>query len=228
MRIPSSLVKLLSAGALLLPAFSVHCQDRDFGWWSSIALQHRLTNRWELSLAEQVRTNRNLETVDLFFTQAGIQYGIRKNLKASVSYRFIRRNELEFWSTRHGFYADLAYRKKLKPLVIGIRARLQGRGEDLLVSRESAGPDWFFRARLGIQYDTGRRWTPHVSHETFVLLRSVTDPERNGDITRFRYSAGIEYEFNRHHALDVSYTLQHNRSPWLDEFIVSTGYAFSF
>jgi long-subunit fatty acid transport protein len=197
MRIPSSLVKLLSAGALLLPAFSVHCQDRDFGWWSSIALQHRLTNRWELSLAEQVRTNRNLETVDLFFTQAGIQY-------------------------------DLAYRKKLKPLVIGIRARLQGRGEDLLVSRESAGPDWFFRARLGIQYDTGRRWTPHVSHETFVLLRSVTDPERNGDITRFRYSAGIEYEFNRHHALDVSYTLQHNRSPWLDEFIVSTGYAFSF
>jgi hypothetical protein len=228
MRLPSALLKLLIAGALLLPAFSVHCQDRDFGWWSSIALQHRLTNRWEISLAEQVRTNRNVETVDLFFTQAGIQYGIRKNLKVSVSYRFIRRNELEFWSVRHGFYADLAYRKKIRPLVFGIRARLQGRSEDLLVTGESAGPDWFFRTRLGVQYDTGRRWTPHVSHETFILLRSLTDPERNGDITRFRYSAGIEYEFNRRHAVDVSYTLQHNRSPWLDEFIVSTGYAFSF
>jgi len=219
---------LIIAGAVLLPAISVPAQDRDFGWWSGASVQHRLNGKWELSLAEQVRSNRNLETVDLCFTQFTVQYGIRKNLKAAFSYRFIQRNELEFWSYRHGIFADLAWRKKIKPLVLSIRGRLQGRAEDVTVTRESFGPDWFFRGKVGVQYDTGRRWTPHLSHETFVLLRSVTQPEFNGDVTRFRYEAGIEYEFNRHHSIDVSYMLQHNRSPWLDEFIVSTGYAFSF
>lgn len=213
---------------VLTAAGAVRAQEQDFGWWYSASVQHRLTNKWELSLAEQVRTNRNLETIDLCFTQLGVQYSIRKNLRAAFSYRFIQRNELEFWTYRHGVYADLAWRKKLKPFTLSLRGRLQGRAEDLVLSSESIGPDWFFRTKAGVQYNTGRRWTPHVSWESFLLLRSPDNPDRNGDITRFRYEAGVEYEFNRRHSVDVSYMLQHNRSPWLDEYIVSTGYAFSF
>lgn len=220
---------IISVVAMLVTALpSLRAQEQDFGWWYSASVQHRLTGKWEISLAEQVRTNRNLETVDLCFTQLGVQYSLRKNLRAAFSYRFIQRNELEFWSYRHGIYADLAWRKKMKPFTLSVRGRLQGRAEDLQLSSESMGPDWFFRTKAGVQYNTGRRWTPHVSCESFLLLRSLDTPGRNGDITRFRYEAGIEYEFNRRHAVDVSYMLQHNRSPWLDEYIISTGYAFSF
>lgn len=228
---PCNRILRTSCSAILCVLTVLHAanaQEQDFGWWYSASVQHRLTGKWEVSLAEQVRTNRNLETVDLCFTQLGVQYSIRKNLRAAFSYRFIQRNELEFWSYRHGIYADIAWRKKLKPFTLSVRGRLQGRAEDLQLGSESIGPDWFFRTKAGLQYSTGRRWTPHASCESFLLVRSLDSPERNGDITRFRYEAGIEYEFNRRHAVDVSYMLQHNRSPMLDEYIISTGYAFSF
>jgi len=203
-------------------------QDQDFGTWLSAEVNHKITSRWQLSLAGQVRLNRNLETVDLCFTQIGAQFTVARNFKAAVNYRLIQKNELDYWSTRHGFFADLAWKKKWKPISLTVRGRLQGRVEDQFIEENGFSPNWFFRTKFSLSYDTERRWTPFVSQETFLLLRSSEEPYRNGDVTRFRYDAGIEYEIDRRNSLSVSYMLQHNRSPIVNEFIVSAGYSFSF
>lgn len=203
-------------------------QEQDFGTWISAEVNHKITTRWQLSVAEQVRLNRNLETIDLLFTQLGGQFLIKKNLKASVNYRLVKKNELDYWSTRHGFFADLAWKKKWKPVSLTIRGRLQGRVEDQFIRENGFSPNWFFRTKFTFDIATDRRWTPFVSQESFFLLRSVDEPYRQGDITRFRYEAGIDYEIDRYHSVSLSYMLQHNRSPLLNEYIVSAGYAFSF
>ncbi len=182
-----------------------------------------------MSVDEEIRLNRNASTIDLFFTQVGLSYTLSKNWKASFNYRFIRKNQLDYWETRHGFFADLAWKKRLKPLTFTLRGRLQGRGgEDQFFSGDGFSPDWFFRGKLQIQYDLGRRLTPFASLEAFWLLNAPYSPEMNGDLTRFRYEAGLEYEINRKHSIGISYMLQHNRLPLFDEYILTTGYAFSF
>lgn len=215
-------------GILFFTLGTAVAQEQDFGSWWSAEVNHKLTARWQLSLGEQVRMNRNLETVDLCFTQLGIQYTVVKNLKASLNYRLIQKNELDYWSTRHGFFADLSWKKKWKPITLAVRGRLQGRVEDQVIAENGLTPNWFFRARFLLSYDTGRRWSPFVSQETFLLIRSLDEPYRNGDVTRFRYEAGIEYDINRYHNISLSYMVQHNRSPILNEYIISAGYAFSF
>lgn len=202
--------------------------EQDFGMWFSADARYRLNRRWSLSIGEQVRLNRNLETVDMFFTEIGATYQALKDLKLSVNYRYIKKNELEYWSTRHGMFADAIYRIRTKPVEFTVRGRLQARAEDVSISDEGITPNWFFRTKLQAQYDFGRRYVPFISAEAFYLIHSATDPEMEGDFTRFRYEAGVDYEFNKIHSISISYMIQHNRSPILDEFIVTAGYKFNF
>lgn len=203
-------------------------QEQDFGNWWSASFSHKLDSRWSIGFAEQVRLNRNLSTVDLFFTEASVQYVLTKNLKASVNYRFIRKNELDFWTTRHGFFADLTWKRKLKPFVVSVRGRLQARVEDFFNPELDITPDIFFRTRLQASYDLGGRTKPFVSAESFVMLRSKSDPYLDGSLTRMRYEAGIQYDFDKRNSLSLSYMIQNNRIVRLTEFVVCIGYSYSF
>jgi hypothetical protein len=219
---------LLGAAILLIGAFNAVAQQNDFGIWSSIAVQHKLSSRWSAGLGGQVRMNRNLSTIDLAFIETGAQYVLRKNLRASLSYRFIRKNELENWSTRHGLLLDLTARKKVKPFEFTLRSRLQARMEDFVASSESGSPDLFLRYRLLASYAMKGRLEPFFSFEAFQLLQSLSEPYLEGDFTRFRYEAGFKYGFDRNHSLGLSYMIQRNRVQLSTDYVVCAGYEFGF
>jgi hypothetical protein len=71
-----SALRLLFFFLFFVPLCSA--QEQDFGTWISAEVNHKITTRWQLSVAEQVRLNRNLETIDLLFTQLGGQFLIKK------------------------------------------------------------------------------------------------------------------------------------------------------
>ncbi|MFM8432578.1 MAG: DUF2490 domain-containing protein [Bacteroidota bacterium] len=203
-------------------------QERDFGTWYTFSLSHKLDARWSVGMSEQIRLNRNLSTVDLFFTEASVQYVLAKNLKASVNYRFIRKNELDYWSIRHGFFADLSWRRKFKPIVIGARGRVQARTEDFFNPTLDMAPDLFFRTRIQVTYDPGGRTEPFASVESFVMLHSASDPFLNGNLTRMRYEAGIQHDFDKRNSVTLSYLVQFNRIVRLQEYILCIGYSYGF
>lgn len=222
-RLPARLLLLT-----FLICASAGAQEQDFGNWWNASFSRKLDSRWSLGLSEQVRLNRNLSTIDLFFTEATVQYVIAKNIKASANYRFIRKNELDYWTTRHGFFADVTWKKKMKPFTFSIRGRLQARVEDFFNPEQDISPDLFFRGRIQVAYDPGGRTKPFASAESFFMLRSPADPYLDGSLTRMRYEAGIQHDFDKRNAVSLSYMVQNNRIVLLREFVVCVGYSYDF
>lgn len=199
--------------------------QEDAGLWSSISLQHKFTQRLSAGISEQLRLYQNISAVDQFFTDVSLEYGFTKNFKASLNYRLISKNQLEYYSTRHRFYLDLSYKYKLSPLVLVLRERLQQQVADLNSSDNGHIPEWYSRTKFSVKVDLGKKITPYVAAEMFYLIDdAVEDPQV---IDRVRYEAGVDYEFNRRHSLNFFYLIQESYVSDERDFIIGLGYTLT-
>jgi hypothetical protein len=145
--------------------------DHDLSFWTSVALKHKFTTKSAIEISFQERQNRNLLTSDSWLGEAGFEYKFSKDFSASVNYRFIAKNELKYFSSRHRGYVDLKYKFKFDKITVNLRERIQSQIKDVYSSETGKIPEYVSRTKAVIKLDIGERYTPYVSAEMYFQLR---------------------------------------------------------
>jgi len=218
-------IALLSVGLFVSNGYA---QYNDFGVWAGVTLKHKFSQRFSGSIEEQVRTYQNSTAIAQYFTEAGLEYSISKKFKVAVGYRFINNNQQTYYSKRHRVFADLSFKTKFSSLQFIFRTRLQEQQKDINSSEMGSIPEWYSRNKLTLKLDLNRKYTPYTSAEMMYLLKAPKI--ENNYIEKWRYTFGIEYEFNRVHSLDLFYLIQRDRminNP-VTYYAAGIGYVFTF
>lgn len=193
----------------------------------SVNAEKKLTKAISVSLAGELRLDKNLSRAGTCFSEIGLNYRFSKKLRLSANYRYMAKSRNDgSYSNRHRYYFDLSYREKISSLTMLFRTRFQSQYADVFSSPEGKIPEYYSRNKLTVKYDVSKKITPYISAETFTPLCNI-----NGiSIDDVRYAAGAEYSFNRIHTIDLFYMLQQEYSvkdPETDH-IIGIGYYFTF
>lgn len=216
---------LLFIFSLCLLVNSGKAQIDDTRLWAAITLKHKFTQKLSVSVTEQLRLDHDISQIDQLLSEAGIEYELKKNFKVSLNYRFINKNEVTYYGKSHRFYADVSYKFKPKRFSFTLRERIQEEYTSIYSSERGKIPEWLLRSKLAISYDTEKRYKPYVSLEMYYLIDNAR--ESGEGINRMRYGAGVEYEFNRIHALDLGIIFQDYLQDQTNSFIYSIGYTYT-
>ncbi len=201
-------------------------QIDDTRLWTGVTLKHKFTRKISASVTQQLRLNHDITDVDLLLSEAGIEYEIKKNFKVSLNYRFINKNQDTYYRKSHRLYADVSYKFKPKRFSFTLRERIQEEYTAIYSSERGKIPEWLLRSKLTISYDTEKRYKPYVSTEMYYLIDNAR--EKGEGISRLRYGAGVEYEFNRIHALDLGVLFQDYLVDQTNNFVYTIGYTYTF
>ena len=178
-------------------------------------------------MSEQLRLYQNVSEVEQFFTDAGVEYEFIPSLKVAVSYRLTSKNQFTYYDTRHRFYVDLSYKKKLKPLTIILRQRIQSQVESIRSSENGKIPEWYSRTKLTVKFDLDKKYTPYLASEFYYVIDNLKEEDHVFD--KARYEVGVDYDFNKRNSLNLFYLVQfdilENKTR---DFVSGIGYTFSF
>ncbi len=211
--------------SICMLAKPVAAQIDDTRLWTNITLKHKFTRKLTASVSQQLRLDHDVTQVDQLFSEAGMEYELKKNFKISLNYRFINKNEDTYYSKSHRLYADVSYKYKPKKFAFTIRERIQEEYTSINSSENGKIPEWVLRSKLGVSYDTKTRCKPYVSFEAYYLIHNAkSDPV---GFNRTRYSTGVEYEFNRIHTLDLGLIFQNNLYDGYNNFVYSISYTYT-
>ena len=200
-------------------------QIDDTRLWTSISLKHKFTRKLSASVTQQLRIDHDVSEIDQLFSEVGIEYELKKNFKVSMNYRFVNKNSVTFFSKSHRIYADLSYKFKPKRVSFTLRERIQEEYTSMYSSELGKIPEWLLRSKLAISYDTEKRYKPYMSLEMYYLIDNAK--ESGEGINRLRYGAGVEYVFNRIHALDIGVIFQSDLIEEKNNFVYAIGYTFT-
>lgn len=222
MKLKTSIFAIIT---LCLLATSGKAQIDDTRLWAGITLKHKFTRKLSASVTQQLRLDHDISEIDRLLSEAGIEYELKKNFKVSLNYRFINKNEVTYYGKSHRFYVDVSYKYKPKRISLTLRERIQEEYTSIYSSERGKIPEWILRSKLAISYDTEKRYRPYVSVEMYYLIDNAR--EKGEGINRMRYGAGVEYEFNRIHALDLGIIFQNYLIDQTNTFIYSIGYTYT-
>lgn len=235
----------LVLSALLLSSLGVRAEGDDFGIWTELNVEKKLTNRISLELFGENRSRNSHETVDRWSVGLGASYKLTNWLKASADYTYLYdHNEkwndkqtkvANFWGSRHRVNVVLTGSVDFGNLSVSLRERWQytyrpektvertkvsnGKVEDKTYNGKGKN---VWRNRLQLKYKLTSLWRPYVNGETFVA---------GSGLEKYRLSAGAEIRVSKKHSFDVKYLFQKSCSDDDDEgnrHILGVGYTFKF
>lgn len=209
---------------LYLPLFA---QEKDAGLWMSIDVEKKLTPALSACFTEEVRMYENITEVGGILTDFGVKYRFNNRLKAGVTYRFSKKKLVDdTYRNFNSWYAEVFYNEKLKPVQLTLRLRYQSRYTEPNTSDNTRVNQDHTRIKLNVKYDLDRKYSPYIYVESFFnFANPVYYP-----LDQMRYCTGVEYTFNRMHAVDLHYMIakEYNvRHPQTD-FIIGIGYSLTF
>ena len=233
----------LVLSALLLSSVGVRAEGDDFGIWTELNVEKKLTNRINLELFGENRSRNSHETVDRWSVGLGASYKLTNWLKASADYTYLYdHNEkwndkqtkvANFWGTRHRFSVTLTGSVNFGNLSVSLRERWQytyrpektvertkvsnGKVEDKTYNGKGKN---VWRNRLQLKYKVTSVWRPYVNGETYVA---------GSGLEKYRLSAGTEIRLSKKHSFDVKYLFQKSCGDDDEEgnrHIIGFGYTF--
>ncbi|MBP5713579.1 MAG: DUF2490 domain-containing protein [Prevotella sp.] len=231
--------------ALLLTSVGMRAEDDDFGIWTELNVEKKLTNRLDLDLFGENRSRNSHETVDRWSVGLGASYKVTNWLKASADYTYLYdHNEkwndkqtkvANFWGTRHRFNVALTGSVDFGNLSVSLRERWQytyrpqktvertkvsnGKVEEKTYNGKGKN---VWRNRLQLKYKVSSLWRPYINGETFVA---------GSGMEKLRLAAGTEIRVSKKHSFDVKYLFQKVYDEDDDEgnrHILGIGYTFKF
>lgn len=210
-----------------LATFLVRAQEKDAGLWISLDLEKKISPAFSVLFTEEIRLNDNITEVGSILTDLGVKYRFSKRFKVGATYRFAKKRLLDnTYQNGHGFYIDLYYTEKLKPIQVTARLRYQSKyTESDFYEGISVGSD-HTRMKLEGMYDLPGSFKPYLSIEAFFnFTHPVYFP-----LDEMRYCAGVEYKINRMHSIDLHYMIAREcnvKHPETD-FVIGVGYRVRF
>jgi long-subunit fatty acid transport protein len=234
----------LLLAALLLTTAEVKAEGDDFGLWSEVNVEKKISRNLSVDGGVELRTRDHVKTVDRWSGSIGASYKLTDWLKASAGYTLLYDNNekwndkqtkvANFWGTRHRFNVSLTGSVDFGNLSVSLRERWQytyrpektvertkvskGTVEDKTYNGKGKN---VWRNRLQLKYKVSKVWRPYVNGETFVS---------NG-MDKYRLSAGTEIRLSKQHSFDVKYLFQKSCGDDDEEgnrHIIGLGYTFKF
>jgi hypothetical protein len=181
-----------------LPLFS-NAQDgtyhtiRDFETWSSINLRYKPTNNIKLSLSQQLRLKDNSSTMDLYFTQLGLDYKLANFLSIGFASRLITENydqgKIKGNESHLRWQADLEFNHSVSRFAFKYRIRYQNKDELQKTTDEIKKT---IRLKVASTYNI-KNWKldPTLSAE---LFNGITN---NDGIYKARYTLSSDYKLKK-------------------------------
>jgi hypothetical protein len=220
------LIGRILAIVCFMAVLTLHAQVNDAGLWTNITIEKKIIKDLDVVLTEEVRMYENITEVGSFFTDIGVEYSIYKGLRAGLFYRYINKRQLDnSYSQNHRFYADVAYKQKIKRFDISYRVRYQVQYKGYNTSETGHVPEWYFRQKIHFGYNTKSRFDPYMDAELWYFL--------NPEWSRFdniRISAGVVTRITKHQSLDIGYIInkEFNVTDPITSYIILIGYKISF
>jgi len=184
--------------------------NEGLGLWTSVNLEKGINEQWTVFLGGELRLKENLERVDLFYLNTGLEYKAFKNLKTSLSYGFIEKlNDKGFFSFRHRVVWDVILKKELRRFNFSYRQRFQMQFKNVYSSELGYFPELISRNRFQMKYEINKYLYPYISLEFRQQIRNAGVPELNGLFYQRRYLIGLEYRISSRSAIEPYYFLNH-------------------
>ena len=230
---------------MLLASVEVKAEGDDFGIWTEVDVEKKVSKKLSLEGGLEMRTRDNVKTVDRWSGSVGASYKLTDWLKASAGYTLLYDNNekwndkqtkvANFWGTRHRFNVSLTGSVDFGNLSVSLRERWQytyrpektvertkvsnGKVEDKTYNGKGKN---VWRNRLQLKYKVTSMWRPYANGETYVA---------GSGLEKYRLSAGTEIRLSKKHSFDVHYMFQKSCSDDDDEgnrHILGVGYTFKF
>ena len=136
----------------------------DAGMWNTFSLEKPINQKFSFVFVEEIRLRENFTRLNLFYTNIGASYKPFEFMKVSFVYRHIDKwiYEQKNFSYRHRLMLDIAVRKKVPPLILTYRHRLQAEERDLFTSDDGMLPEWFSRNKIDVKLDLGKRYAHYI------------------------------------------------------------------
>jgi hypothetical protein len=200
----------------------------DAGLWSTVSVEKRLKNNFSVFLTEEFRLRENFSKINLFYTEAGVEYRPYPFAKVSLTYRSIEKKIIDdTYSFRHRLMLDITFRKKLKDFTFAYRHRLQAEVRNIYSSANGDIPEWYSRNKISVKYDLHKKITPYVSCELRYQLSDPRNIESDKTWHRARYAAGLDYEMNKKNAFGLYYLIQREWNVSVPENLYIVGLEYS-
>lgn len=203
-------------------------QSDDFGVWSSVEVQKKISPGFNVSLEGELRTRSGLKDVERWMTTIDMAYRLNAYLKADAGYTYIYSHQPEettkkgnkiadYWSPRHRLSASLTGSYVWKRIEFSLRERYQFTHRTALSVSKYDGDDGsrktdeeitaksknVLRSRLQAVWNIKKSaFNPYASCE---LYNSITD---GWGLDKMRWTAGTVYRINKRHSLDFFYRYQ--------------------
>ena len=210
---------------LFLRSFFSFAQQKDAVLWVSLNVEKKFNKHFSGTFFNQYILNQNLNELGLYFFDVGVNYKYNNNFSASANYRFSNSRNLDnFYEQRQMIYADVAYAKGFGKFGLNARTRLQRQYYSGVFNSESFRvPKNYSRNKLTLRYRYNWYWSAYLAEEIFYRMDK-------SEISAWRTSAGIYYQFNLKNKVEISYAIQQQdnvENPRTD-FISGINYYYRF
>lgn len=203
--------------------------SQDFGIWTTVNLEKKLSERFSIMFTEEFRLRENATRINLFYSELGVEYRPAKMLKIAFSYRNTQKNRIDgTYSYRHRIQLDITLKKKFGNFAISYRQRLQREQRDVYNSENGQLAEWYSRSKFTVKYDMDKPLKPYVAAEFRYQIRDARMVESDDTWHRARFIGGLDYKLNEKSTVGLYYLMQNEFNVKTPQSIYIVGAEFSY
>ena len=216
---------IVCIGFLLVSLLQGHAQQSDFQFWPQVQVGYNLSDRFKLSLDEEVRFRENASQVRKELTDLGITCKMNKALRFGISYRLeltFKNPDESAW--RNGLYVDIMFRQKMQRFQFDYRCRFQSPKIEAISEVPSLDQWLINRHKASLQYNIkGTPLTPEIEAEIFVPFSKQEALMIDG----YRLWTGLAYSLNKRNEISLKFGIEQevNVPDPLRAYILGVGYS---
>jgi len=236
---------------ILLP-IGVRAQSDEFGTWTSVSLDKKLSKQFSLGTELELRTGNNLKNIDRWSAGISVDYRLAKWLKASAGYTYLydyhpeaytyqddgdlNKRTMTYFGSRHRLSVSLTASKDFGKLNVSLRERWQytyrPEQENMRMDYQHADLGYSYsvrgkatniwRNKLQLKYRTTGLLQPYLYGETYVS---------GTGFDKLRLSLGTDLKLSKRSSLNVGYVYQKvydNVDEEGNKHVLSIGYKYKF
>ena len=187
----------------LVTGIKSYSQTEDFGLWTGIEVEKKISKRFDWSIELANRMQDNLNQRDKTYIGTEISYS-KKIFSTSFLYRLSNEKKKKYEPTSHRFTWEIEVAPKIDRFKLSYRGRLQTQYTGINSSEDGHIPESFFRNRLKLDYNIkGLPFKPSVSYELFYRINQYTTRQ----IEKNRYIVGLDYKINKSNSVGLSFLI---------------------
>jgi hypothetical protein len=200
-------------------------QQSDFQFWPQVLVGYNLSDRFKVSLEEEVRLRENASLMRKELTDLGLTFKVAKFLRLSLNYRLeLTFNNPDEKSWLNGVYGDISFRQKLQRFQFDYRIRFQS--PKIETVEEVSGLQQILKNRhkASVEYNIkGIPLNPSVEAEIFIPIVR----QQSLFLNEYRLWIGLSYVINKKNTIGIKYGIQRevNVADPLTAYILGVSYS---